>query len=321
MALSEISIEITNACHQHCLHCSSSAGKPFEDELTLEEIKDILRQAKELGAHIFTISGGDPLLREDIHEIITSARQQGFEIRLQTSGTYKGPITDEFLDFFSENIKDRIVYSVHGLKSTHDKITQTEGSFDTVMESIRRTRAKGITTEAHMAANKLNFKDIEELSKTLDLHLLRTVPQGDCDKNLMMNKQEFKETQETLTRSKAHIGHNLDKRHWSDQSLKINSCSLGEDKMLIRANGNFTYCAALKHIPFGNIRDKSLAYLWNEHPSAKAFRKFLKEDYKDLKGKCSTCELLERCKGGCIAQRIHSYGDMMQGPDPKCYKK
>lgn len=341
--LKEVSIEVTNKCSQRCLHCSSNADYSYRDELSLSEIKDLLFQAKSLGADIFTISGGDPLLRYDISEIIDLARKQEFKIRLQTAGAYdfgKGlvSIPEHFLDFYLKDLgaRDKIIYNIMGVNETHDKITSNKGSFNKVIESIRKTKGKNIFTEVHTVPNALNYKEIPEIALRLNgenvnrWHLLRLVHQGRCKSNpkLIMNKAQSRKLQKTLIklsqnnfRLKLKLGHNIDKRFWSDKSFPVHSCNIGREKILIRANGDLTYCAALKYSKFGNVRDNSLKYFWNEHPAIVSFRKFIKHDYKMLKGKCSHCDIKNSCKGGCIAQRLYSYNDLIKGPDPTCHKK
>lgn len=340
--LKEISIEITNACTQRCRHCSSDGGDPFKDELSLGEIQVLIDEAKELGAHILTLSGGDPCLRKDLFEIIKYARNKSFEIRLQTSGIYCFDnknivsIPIEFLKKFKKNIgpTDKIVYSLLGLKDSHEYTTTIDGSFNTVLESINKTRDNNIFTEVHTVVTKLNFKELPLILKVLEenrvnsWHLLRLVPQGRCLKNrdLLLNKKDFREVQETLLILKSekiaiHLGHNIDKRYWLDDSMPIIACPIGQDKVLIRANGDMTLCAALKRKTAYNAKIFRLKWYWEKSWDAKNFRLFREGDcYNFLEGKCKTCSILKFCQGGCIAQRICEYNDIGQGPDPMCFK-
>lgn len=339
--LQEISIEITNKCTQRCRHCSSSGGNPYKDELSLKEVKMVINEAKYLGAHILTLSGGDPCLRKDLFEIIKYARSKSFEIRLQTSGVYSFDdknivsIPIEFLKKFKRNIgpKDKIVYSILGLKDTHEYTTTIKWSFDKVLQSIKKTKDYKIFTEVHTVATRLNFKELPLILKILEennvdsWHLLRLVPQGRCLENmdLTLNKDEFRELQKTLLtlnskKVQIYLGHNIDKRYWLDESIPIKSCPIGRDKILVRANGNLSFCAALKRKAELNIRIFRLKYFWEESWDAKNYQHLQKIIPKFLKGKCETCSILTLCRGGCAAQRIHEYNDIGQGPDPMCFK-
>ncbi len=342
-ALKEISIEITNKCSLKCIHCSSESGNEFNNELSLNEILSIIEQTKSLGGHILTLSGGEPLLRPDLFEIINHAKTRNFEIRLQTSGAYKtetgfAPISESHLNLFLQNINpnDKLVYTVLGLQSTHDRITLIDGSYDLVIESIRRTKAKEINVEVHTIPNALNYKEISQLAGILDaekvdsLHLLRLVSQGRCKnrEDLELSKEQFQELQEELIELpkknsgvKLKLGHNIDRRYWSDDSYPAAHCQIGEDKMLIRANGDVTYCAAIKYDSFGNIRNHSLSYFWNEHPFVKEARLFLDSGFHKAEGKCRSCDILDDCRSGCIAQRLYHHKELKRGPDPLCYRR
>ena len=301
----------------------------------------LINEAKELGAHILTLSGGDPCLRNDLFEIIKYARSKSFEIRLQTSGVYSFDnknivsIPIEFLEKFKENIgpKDKIVYSLLGLKNSHEYTTSINESFNIVLESINKTRAHNIFTEVHTVVTSLNFKELPSILKILEenkvnsWHLLRLVPQGRCLENmeLNLNREQFRKLQKTLLTMKSkkvkiHLGHNIDKRYWIDESMPIKRCPIGRDKILVRVNGDLSFCAALKRRAELNIRLFRLKYFWEESWDAKSYQHYQKIITKFIKGKCKTCPILKSCRGGCLAQRMHKYNDIGQGPDPMCFR-
>lgn len=339
--LKEVSIEVTNKCSLNCIHCSSQSGSELPKELTLDQILQTIDQAKLLGAHILTLSGGEPLLRKDLFEIIAHARENDFEIRLQTSGAYDfghglEAIPAEMLTRFlpDSSPQDKIIYSILGLDDAHDQLTSTPESYNLVMKSIHRTSLLHIPIEVHTVPNKLNYQQMLPLAEILNQagvdswHLLRLVPQGRCTDHpeLTLNKTQFQELQESLSaiskkdlKMKLILGHNLDRRYWSDDNCPASSCAIGEGKLLIRADGKVTYCAALKYHRFGNIQEHNLDYFWNQHPKIQEFRHFLAQEYAQMKGKCHDCDILPQCKGGCIAQRLYCSEDLLQGPDPLCY--
>ena len=341
--LKEVSIEITNKCSMKCIHCSSEAGEEFSNELSLDEILSIIDQTKSLGGNILTLSGGDPILRANLFDIIKYARSKDFEIRLQTSGAYDFghglvPIPISHLDAFLENMKpsDKLVYNVLGLQSTHERITSVDGSYELVMKSIRRTKDRGINVEVHTVPNGFNYREIPQLADVLGAekidswHLLRLVPQGRCAEHpeLELKKEQFQELQESIavlskrnSRMKLKLGHNIDRRYWSDNSYSTIQCQIGENKLLIRANGDVTYCAALKYDGFGNIRNNPLVYFWKEHPFVKEVRLFLDSGFQEMTGKCNSCDILDNCRGGCVAQRLYHHEELKRGPDPLCYRK
>jgi radical SAM protein with 4Fe4S-binding SPASM domain len=341
--LKEISIEVTNKCSQHCLHCSSMAAVSFDNELSLKEIKDIVSDAKKLGADSVVLSGGDPLSRGDIKEIIDFARGQGLSMKIETSGIYNSSgkmsaIDPSFLDFFSANLrpKDIIVFSCLGMPETHEKITTVKNSFNYLLNSIKEVKNKKIPVGVNTVVHSLNYNELIDLYKLLnqekidDWHLLRLVKQGRCEENyfLQLTNQQFKELQAALidlanqkSSTQITIGHNIDRRYWLSKHYSIPQCLIGNDRLLVRANGDVAYCPALKYGKFGNIRENNLHFFWQDHPFVKAVRNLIKSDPNSLKGKCHNCDLLASCKGGCVAQRLHEFNDdLWQGPDPMCFR-
>ncbi len=341
--LKEISIEVTNKCDQKCVHCSSLAGVPFKSELSFNEIKGLIIQAKKLGATILTLSGGDPLIRSDIEKIIFFARRNEFTIRLQTSGVFLKnknikSIDDSFLNFFSKNLGNRgkIIFSLLGLKKTHEKTTAIPGSFLVLKKSINKSIKQGICVEIHTTITKLNYCELKDIYKLINnwgvnsWHPLRLVIHGRAKLNtdLSLSVKEFKKVQqefieigEKLGKTKFKLGHNIDKRYWSSTGYKAKPCIIGENKILIRANGDIAYCAALKNRDNKNIRNNSLTHYWNNNSDILNLRSFIKSDYKNIIGKCKNCEKLNECKGGCLAQRLLIFDNICQGPDPLCYLK
>jgi len=136
--LEEVSIEITNECVLNCKHCSSVSGKKGENELSRIEIKNVIRQAKLLGASVISLSGGDPILSYSIFDIIRYIRQNEMDVLLYTTGIIEkiGKIVHnldkrdmcELSNLFNDN--SAIIFSIEGNRKSHDFITGVEGSFN-----------------------------------------------------------------------------------------------------------------------------------------------------------------------------------------------
>src|SRR5437870_108830 len=81
----------TNACNARCIHCSSDAAKPLPNELTTVEAKDMFDQFHDVGVFDVAVSGGEPLTRRDILEVITYATNRGIRIGVGTNGSTLNP--------------------------------------------------------------------------------------------------------------------------------------------------------------------------------------------------------------------------------------
>ncbi len=339
--LRELTIEVTNLCDQKCLHCSSLSGKALPNELTFSEIKNLVLDFKDLGGQSVILSGGEPLLRPDITAIIHFIRAWGLKLEINTAGSYPNnagvkEISNDLLKTLAADApsgnKVQIVFSLLGIASKHDYMTGINGSFRALQRSILLAKIYGLDVGIHTVLCRNNFQDLTKIFTLLrhwgvnEWYILRLVNQGRASKSLdlELNPEEFKEAQTTLIGLRNlrapfrwTMGHNIDRRYLLDPSFQPVACSLGHKSILVRADGSVTYCPALKHFEFGNIRDYGLRFFWEEHEFIRKFRDF---DYQKLTGKCSRCDLAKACLGGCPAQRLHHYGSLEKGPDPLCFR-
>jgi len=91
-------LEVTHRCNARCITCYTKAGKEKEDVLTLDEKKSVVRQAKELGARVISLSGsGEPLLYPHLFDLIDFIRQLDMLVVIFTNGTVLDEKTAEFL--------------------------------------------------------------------------------------------------------------------------------------------------------------------------------------------------------------------------------
>lgn len=90
-------LELTNNCNAHCLHCRENSGDSLQDELSTEEIKTVLDECLINGTKFIILTGGEPLLRTDVFEILKYSSQIGLKTLLATNGTLLNERKVEFL--------------------------------------------------------------------------------------------------------------------------------------------------------------------------------------------------------------------------------
>ena len=350
----EISIEITEECKCRCIHCSSEAGNAWNNELSTGEIRELIKLGKEhLGTKVISLSGGDPVLRKDFVDIVKFIDSLGLNVLVYSSG-----IADDMNPFihtekYSSIIEimrktgNKIIYSLEGgNRFSHEFITRVAGSWDIVTDCIRVTVISGVYCEVHtcpMTTNMYELMDMYNVIASLGAarwSLLRIVPQGRCSevRYLIPNKAEFRVIlnaigdvmEDANDREKSgeyapeiRVGDPLNFYGciYEKPIMPMTSCSAAKDRILIRANGETQFCAALKHSTnhnYGNCRDTNLVDLWVDSEMANMLREFHEGGYKKIQGSCSTCKNLGQCRGGCVSQRIATHGDINIGPDPLC---
>jgi radical SAM protein with 4Fe4S-binding SPASM domain len=161
-----LAIEITQNCNLRCVHCYLSAGDAAEEELTTEEIKDLIKSAKEVGTKSVSIGGGEPLMRPDYLEITNYALSLGLLVALGTNGTL---IDEEIAETLSK-LPIKIQVSLDGAKKeTHDRI-RGKGSFDSAVRGLDNLIEKGTGKDIVIAFTPMSL-NVEEVPELIDFAL------------------------------------------------------------------------------------------------------------------------------------------------------
>lgn len=161
-----LAIEITRQCNLKCRHCFLSAGNPHQHELSLDEIKDVIRQVKKSGGTSVSIGGGEPLLRNGWQEIIQFALSLDLLVALGSNGTI---ITREISRTISR-MPIKIQISIDGAApSGHDQI-RGSGSFNAAMEGLQNLISAGKRDDLVIAFTPM-APNIDEVPAFFDLML------------------------------------------------------------------------------------------------------------------------------------------------------
>jgi radical SAM protein with 4Fe4S-binding SPASM domain len=326
--------EITYACNMRCLHCGSQCGLPLDDELTTKEALLLTRDLAELGIKAITLSGGEPLLRDDWDQIAAALTNQGVKTNLITNGW-----------LLDHNVIKKIIaaqisnvcLSIDGNQKNHDRIRKP-GSFDKAIDALALLQKEKIPAACVTSINKKNVFDLPKIKNVL-LHygvknwqLQLALPMGNflAHRELVIDREEIpaivsflhevrKEEQITL-----HLGDNfgyysscgeeiLRRFSGNNENVHLNftwrGCHAGKRILGIRANGEICGCLALRDPRYlaGNIRDRSLKEIWQDDRCFAWSRNFKKND---LLGFCHHCLHGNLCLGGCNAQKFTSSGSI-----------
>jgi len=332
--LKKISIEITDKCYLSCKHCSTSATSKENNFLTKIEIERLLKDAKIMGAKFLTISGGEPLLHGSIWDILNISKDLNFKVSLYSSGVLK---KDNKFVHLEKELQEKIrnynnvdiIFSLYSNQpDVHDYITNINGSYELVLKSIRIANSVGLQPEIHTVPMSVNYKQLSEIINLAEelrvekLSLLRLVFQGRCVQypELLLDKKQI---QELCVKVKECTNNTSAVKLRKGAPFKCiflidaDSCTAGEDKILIGPDGSVHPCEAFKtEVSKSNIRDSSLQEIWEKDPMLNELRDI---NYNDIT-KCNSCVNLNKCQGGCPGQRWLNYKNFLEGPDPICIK-
>jgi radical SAM protein with 4Fe4S-binding SPASM domain len=182
--LSRLDIELTERCNNACIHCYINLPehdtKAQARELTTEQWKDVLRQAAELGVLTVRFTGGEPLLREDFHDLYLFTRRLGIRVMLFTNARL---ITPDLADLFARvPPREKIEITVYGMHpESYDTVACSPGAyvkFRRGVELLADQRVPFVLKSVQLPANKSDLSEMEAWAASLpwaDNHLSHVV--------------------------------------------------------------------------------------------------------------------------------------------------
>ncbi|MEE9370104.1 MAG: radical SAM protein [Sedimentisphaerales bacterium] len=148
----------TRRCNLKCLHCySSSSFDENHNELTTAQAKQLLLQLAEVNCPVVLFSGGEPLLRSDLFELLEEARELGLQTVISTNGTLIEPATSDKL---AEVGISYVGISIDGGEEFHDIFRQSKGSFKAALRGIKNCQVSGIKTGLRFTITKTTAEQI-----------------------------------------------------------------------------------------------------------------------------------------------------------------
>jgi len=200
MAPFTIAWEVTRACAYACVHCRADAmHTPDPNELNTEEAMHLIDRLAEFGSPILVFTGGDPMMRRDLHELIAYATQKGLRCSLTPTATAL-PTTARL-----EKVRDagvrRIALSLDAPNAEiHDHFRQVPGSWQRTMDILRRAQAIGISVQVNTTVAKHNVDILADMIPFLQevgavqWSLFFLVPTGRAQASNMISPEEHERT-------------------------------------------------------------------------------------------------------------------------------
>lgn len=329
-------MEITFQCNMRCLHCASdvNSGWARGPELTLAEIKTVIDDLAALGCEHLTLSGGEALLRPDWSDIAKSARGLGLEVSMISNGFV---INADVAREIREAGVWLVALSLDGLEPTHDFMRDTPGAFPRVLAAACALDQEGIPFNLITTVTKANLNelpDIEDVVVGLNAHrwlvqLGAPIGRLGGHPDLMIAPEDLPGIADFLVEAKrrnrvhVRVGDSIGYYSHHEPTLRYEpdrkgldfalGCSAGCLNVGIESNGNVKGCLSLQSDKFveGNVREESLATIWNK-PGNFAYNREFTMDMLD--GACKECEYGELCRGGCTVMTFGATGRIHANP-------
>jgi radical SAM protein with 4Fe4S-binding SPASM domain len=342
---------ITRICNLKCVHCynDSGIGKSFND-ITTEKAKAVLDDLAEFGVPSVLFSGGEPLMRHDLFELIPYAGSKGLRTVISTNGTL---INENAAKKIKDYGVSYVGISLDGIGPINDKFRGVDGAFEMAVSGIRNCMAAGVRVGLRLTLTKRNVQDLEGLfdffeeegiERACFYHL---VPSGRGQgiasddlthaqsraaiETILAKTKQFKESgkkTDILT-----VDNHVDGVYLYLKLLKENPEQAEKVLNLLRWNGGGMYSSGVGigcidfngkvhadqfwgHYDLGDIHEKPFSEIWTnpDEPLLKGLRD--RRGY--VKGRCRLCKFFDIC-GGSLRVRADLHFSDPWAPDPGCY--
>lgn len=322
-------LELTHQCPLHCPWCNNPLDfdRKGDAELTTEEWRRVLREGRELGALQLGFSGGEPMQRKDLEELVGEAHRLGYYTNLITSGI---GLSEARLKALKDAGLNQIQLSIQSSDRAMTDALVGARAFDHKLNTARLIKAYGFPMVLNVPVFRQNIDltaDILVMAEDLGVDFLEFANIQYYNWALA-NRDELLPTLEQLKRAeamvkaaRARLGNKMTIYFvipdYYEGRPKACMNGWGAIHLTIAPNGEALPCQEARVIPgleFPTVREKSLAWLWNESPT---FRKFRGEEW--MKEPCRSCSEKERDFGGCRCQAMLLTGDA-ENADPACAK-
>lgn len=315
-----ISWNTTNKCNMYCKHCYRDSGREAEKELNTEEAKALMDEIVKAGFKIMIFSGGEPLMREDIYELIKYASEIGLRPVLGTNGTL---ITLEVAERLKNSEVRRVGISLDSLNpKRHDDFRNYDGGWNKAVEGMKNCRKVDLSFQIHttvMNWNKNEISDITDFAVNMGAaahHIFFLVPagRGIYIKDEGLNREDYEGVLKDIMIKQKEVSIEL-KPTCAPQFTRIalqnniktrfkKGCLAGTFYCIIDSEGNVRPCAYLDS-SIGNVRETPFGEIWR---NSSLLNKLRTSNYR---GKCGACNYKKTC-GGCRARAaFYNNGDPM----------
>lgn len=339
----------TRRCNLQCIHCySSSQNVRYSDELNTDEGKRLISDLASFGSPVLLFSGGEPLLRKDLPELVQFAVDKGMRAVISTNGTL---ITKDKARVFSKIGLSYVGVSIDGMKKTHDLFRGVKGAYDAALRGIRNCQDAGIKVGVRFTITGKNYSEIPAL---FDFIEKENIPRA-CFYHLVYSGRGSALIEEDLSHTETRKvvdvimdrTRDLFERGMSKEILTVDNHADGpyiylrllkEDPKraeevleLLKMNegnnsGRGIGCVSWdgevyadqfwRNISFGNVRKRPFSKIWLD--TSNELMAQLKDKKSHVKGRCATCRWLDVC-GGNFRARAESVSGDIWAPDPACY--
>ncbi len=318
--------EITYACPLHCPYCSNPLSlADYREELTTAEWRRVLAEARALGVLQLHLSGGEPLLRRDLVELVATARDLGLYTNLITSAVGLSTRRAEQLRAAGlDHVQISIQADEAGLS---DRIAGTP-SYDRKIAAARLVKALGWPLTLNVVLHRHNIDRVDRVLALAEelgadrIELANTQYYGWAWRNrggLLPSRAQLERAEAVVRAARQRLEGRMQVIYvipdYFSRYPKPCMGGWGRQQLTVTPNGDVLPCPAahILNLPRASVRERSLAWIWEESP---LFQRFRGTEW--MPEPCRSCERRTVDFGGCRCQAFLLTGDPAR-TDPVCY--
>jgi len=318
--------ETTQACDLACRHCRASARPDrIPGELSTAEARRLLDAVKAFGDPLLVFTGGDPLKRSDLFELLRYSVSIGLRTTVTPSATPL--LTEAAVERFKECGVSRMAVSLDGPDAAaHDGFRGVAGSFECTLNALRAARRVGLETQVNTTVSRFSMDKLERIARVVEdegarlwsVFFLVVTGRAQLEDDLTAEEYEqvfeflyetsLKSSFQVKTTEAQHYRRYVAQRRKSARGLlPIND---GKGFMFVSHTGEI-FPSGFLEVSAGNVRHASLA---DAYRGSSLFQVLRNPD--SFEGKCGGCEYRNLCGGS--RSRAYALTGNYAGSDPRC---
>ena len=340
---------VTRRCNLKCVHCySHSEDRDYSGELTFDQGIELLNDLSSFGVPVVLFSGGEPLIRPDLLDLMKHASSRGMRAVISTNGTL---IDGKMAKSLKEVGLSYVGISLDGLEKTHDEFRRIPGTYSRVIRAIKNCKENGLKVGLRFTVNKRNFREIpgvfdlvesEKIPRICFYHLVYSGRGAELIEE-DLSHQETRDVVDTIIDRTKRL-HDLgmpvevltvdnhadgpflylrmlrEDPERAAQVMKLLQMNEGNNSGrgigCVSWNGDVHPDQFWRHLTLGNVQEKPFSKIWTDEENE--FLMKLKNKKAHVTGRCSKCKWLNIC-GGNFRVRAEAVYDDVWAPDPACY--
>lgn len=342
---------ITRTCNLRCIHCyTDSYAESYPDELTTEEAKRVIQDLASFGIPALLFSGGEPLVRKDLFELVAYAKSLGIRPTLSTNGVL---ITEDIARRIKNVGFTYVGISLDGVGILNDSFRGVEGAYERAMQGFRNCINESQRVGLRLTLTRHNYSDLnnifdfiehEGIHRACFYHLVYA-GRGQRIADEDLTHQESRQAMDTiLERTEDFHKRGLDKEiltvdnHVDGIYLYMKLMERDDPRAedvyrLLKWNGGGMYSSGVglgdidfkgdvhpdqfwMHYTIDNVRNRPFSQIWMD--TSDRLMAGLKNRREHIKGRCSRCKWFDLCGGAMRVRADFVYNDPF-APDPACY--